>query len=57
LSGNIDTGRLLDEVLDDIGFGGLWRSSTFHTLQDQNKRCTLLTDKLIEVWADRATAV
>lgn len=49
LSGSVDTARLLEEVLDDIGFGGLWRSSTFHATHDQDKQCTLLTDKLIEV--------
>jgi neurofibromin 1 len=49
LSGIIDTARLLEEVLEDIGFGGLWRSSTFHIVNGGDKRNTALTDRLIEV--------
>jgi neurofibromin 1 len=49
LSGTVDTARLLEEVLEDIGFGGLWRSSTFHAANEQDKRNTILTDRLIEV--------
>jgi neurofibromin 1 len=49
LSGSMDTARLLEEVLEDIGFGGLWRSSTFHAANEHDKQCTLLTDRLIEV--------
>jgi neurofibromin 1 len=49
LFGSVDTARLLEEVLDDIGFGGLWRSSTFHAPNDQDKQCITLTDRLIEV--------
>ena len=49
LSSSVDTTRLLAEVLDDIGFSGLWRSSTFHTADDQDKSNTILIDKLIEV--------
>ena len=49
LFGSVDTARLLEEVLDDIGFSGLWRSSTFHAANDQDKQRITLTDKLIEV--------
>jgi len=49
LSGSVDTARLLEEVLEDIGFGGLWRSSTFHAACEQDKRNTVLTDRLIEL--------
>jgi neurofibromin 1 len=49
LFGSVDTARLLEEVLDDIGFSGLWRSSTFHAPNDQDKQCIALTDRLIEV--------
>lgn len=49
LIGGVDTARLLDEVLEDIGFGGLWRSSTFHLRNDQDKQSITLTDRLIEV--------
>lgn len=48
-SGGVDTTEMLEDVLDGIGFGGLWRSSTFHTLNDQERQCTSLTDRLIEV--------
>jgi len=49
-SGGVDTTEMLEDVLDGIGFGGLWRSSTFHTSNDQERRqCTALTDRLIEV--------
>jgi hypothetical protein len=49
LFGTVDTARLLEEVLEDIGFSGLWRSSTFHAANDQDKQCITLTDRLIEV--------
>jgi hypothetical protein len=41
---------MLEDVLDGIGFGGLWRSSTFHVPNEQDRQCTALTDRLIEVW-------
>lgn len=45
----VDTAEMLEDVLEGIGFSGLWRSSTFHTMNDQDSQCTALTDKLIEV--------
>ncbi len=48
-SNSVDTAHLLVEVLEDIGFGGLWRSSTFKTSLERDKRCPLLTEKLVEV--------
>jgi neurofibromin 1 len=48
-SGGPDTAEMLDEVLDGIGFGGLWRSATFHSPNEHGRRCTALTDRLIEV--------
>jgi neurofibromin 1 len=48
-SGGVDTAEMLEEVLDGIGFGGLWRTSTFHVANEQNRQCTALTDRLIEV--------
>jgi neurofibromin 1 len=44
-----DTTEMLEEVLEGIGFGGLWRSSTFHVTNDLLRQCTSLTDRLIEV--------
>lgn len=39
----------LTELLDEMGFAGLWRSS-FHGLTEDNKSdCLELTEKLIEV--------
>jgi neurofibromin 1 len=49
LSDAVDTAQLLEDVLEDIGFGGLWRSSTFHAAAERDRHCTVLTDKLIEV--------
>ena len=48
-SGGVDTTEMLEDVLDGIGFGGLWRSSTFHAPNEQERQCTALTDRLIEV--------
>lgn len=49
LSGQLDTSLILEDVLEDIGFGGLWGSSTFHATNEPGKRRAMLTDKLIEV--------
>lgn len=43
---------MLEDVLDDIGFGGLWRSSTFHTTHEHDRLCNALTDRLIEVYIE-----
>ena len=40
---------MLEDVLEGIGFGGLWRSSTFHQKNVHERQCTALTDRLIEV--------
>lgn len=48
-SGGVDTAEMLEDVLHGIGFGGLWRSSTFHTENEQDRQSTSLTDRLIEV--------
>lgn len=48
-SGGVDTSEMLEDVLDGIGFGGLWRSSTFHSVNEHDRQCTALTDRLIEV--------
>ncbi|CCU74400.1 ras GTPase activator [Blumeria hordei DH14] len=46
---SVDTTEMLQEVLDGIGFGGLWRSSTFHIANENGRQCTALTDRLIEL--------
>jgi hypothetical protein len=48
-SGGVDTAEMLEDVLDGIGFGGLWRSSSFHIPNEHERQCTALTDRLIEV--------
>jgi neurofibromin 1 len=48
-SGGVDTKEMLEDVLDGIGFGGLWRSTTFPSPNEQDRQCTVLTDRLIEV--------
>jgi neurofibromin 1 len=49
---------MLHEILEDMGFGGLWRScsslnggSGGGTHEQQDRQCFLLTEKLIEVSA------
>lgn len=49
MSASVDTADMLDEILNDVGFGGLWRASAFHSSADQDRQCALLTDRLIEV--------
>lgn len=51
LSSDVSTAESLEEVLEEIGFGGLLRSSSFLTCNDQDRQCAVLTDKLIEVRA------
>lgn len=43
-----ETPLLLDELLEHMGFSGLWRSCSFDSLQDQGKKCFSLTERLIE---------
>jgi neurofibromin 1 len=41
---------VLNEILEDMGFAGLWRSCSFNLAQEQQDRtCFGLTEKLIEV--------
>jgi hypothetical protein len=40
---------MLNEILEDMGFGGLWRSCSLNFAQEQDKQCFILTEKLIEV--------
>lgn len=40
---------MLNDILEDMGFGGLWRSCSFNLSQEQDKQCFALTEKLIEV--------
>ena len=49
IAGPLDTTEMLEEVLEGVGFAGLWRSSSFHVANVQERQCTALTDKLIEV--------
>lgn len=48
-SSGVDTSEMLQEVLDGIGFGGFWRSSTFHSQNEHERQCIEFTDRLIEV--------
>lgn len=40
---------VLTEILADMGFGGLWRSCSIGSMEDINRDCLDLTEKLIEV--------
>ena len=48
-AGSHESGEALNELLEDEGFGGLWRSCTFNMSLEQDKACFGLTEKLIEV--------
>ncbi|KAI0121575.1 GTPase [Hypoxylon sp. NC0597] len=41
--------KQLNKLLEDMGFEGLWQSSSFTHAQDPDKQCAILTEKLIEV--------
>lgn len=41
--------RPLTETLEKMGFGGLWRSCSLGSMEDINRQCLELTEKLIEV--------
>ncbi|KAI1139653.1 GTPase [Hypoxylon sp. FL0543] len=45
----LESTGMLSEILGDMGFEGLWRSSSFTHAQDPDKQCSILTEKLIEV--------
>lgn len=45
----LQTNSVLNEILQDMGFGGLWRSSSCSHGQEPDKQCFALTEKLIEL--------
>lgn len=60
-SGALESGSsMLDEILEDMGFGGLWRSCSTRHGDGLDKQSVYLTEKLIEVcfflWIARASA-
>jgi neurofibromin 1 len=44
-----DSPVALADVLDDMGFGGLWRSCSLAGTQEPDRQYLTLTEKLIEV--------
>ncbi|KAL6412878.1 neurofibromin 1, partial [Ilyonectria robusta] len=48
LSRAVGSMSLLIETLDNMGFGGLWRSCSLGSMDDINRDCLELTEKLIE---------
>lgn len=48
---SLESNGLLNELLEDMGFAGLWRSCSLNLSHDQDKQCFALTEKLIEVCA------
>ncbi|KAL0940809.1 GTPase-activator protein for Ras-like GTPase [Colletotrichum truncatum] len=48
-SSALESSNVLNDILEDMGFGGLWRSCSFNFTQDQDRKCFILTEKLIEV--------
>jgi len=49
ISAAMETSGVLNEMLEEVGFGGLWRSCSFSQSQEPDKQCFALTEKLIEV--------
>ncbi|KAK8107613.1 neurofibromin 1 [Apiospora kogelbergensis] len=49
ISAAMETSGVLNEILEEVGFGGLWRSCSFSQGQEPDKQCFALTEKLIEV--------
>lgn len=45
----METSGMLNVILEDMGFGGLWRSCSFSQTQEPDKQCFALTEKLIEL--------
>lgn len=50
-SGSISNGAgpVLNEILDDMGFSGLWRFCSLNPTQEPDKQCFSWTEKLIDV--------
>ncbi|KAI1644280.1 uncharacterized protein F4817DRAFT_225030 [Daldinia loculata] len=45
----LESAGILHDILEDLGFEGLYRSSSFTYAQDPDKQCSILTEKLIEL--------
>ena len=48
-SQGLEAAQELNDVLKDAGLSGIWNLCSFRSARDQQKRCTVLIDKLIEV--------
>jgi neurofibromin 1 len=48
-TGALDSSGVLNDILEDMGFSGIWRSCSLNLSHDQDKECFALTEKLIEV--------
>lgn len=42
-------GTVLNEILEDMGFGGLWRFCSLNPTQEPDKQCFAWTENLIDV--------
>lgn len=45
----LESNSVLNDILEDLGFEGLWRPSTSTQSQDPDRQCAILTEKLIEL--------
>ncbi|KAH8677702.1 GTPase-activator protein for ras-like GTPase [Xylariales sp. PMI_506] len=41
--------KVLNDILEEEGFSGIWRSCSFNQMQEPDKQCFALTEKLIEL--------
>lgn len=48
-SGHLEQSGTLMNILEDMGFGGLWRMCSLNNSWEANTQCFALTEKLIEV--------
>lgn len=48
-TGALNSSGVLNEILEDMGFSGIWRSCSLNLSHDQDKHCFALTEKLIEL--------
>ena len=46
----------LNEILEDLGFGGLWRFCSLNPQQEPDKACFAQTEKLIDVSSDQPSS-
>lgn len=52
-NGSSSVTSALNDFLEDMGFGGLWRFCSLNPTQEPDKQCFAQTEKLIDVSLNR----